>query len=103
MAVARMLLSLFGAVQPAPAVVQAEMVAPAPGAQSTAHYAQSPDALDCAIAERNNLLRAGFSERYASASFLARLAAELPTQTGARSMGRKLRSLAGQYMARELA
>lgn len=87
---------LFGAVAPAQQPAPVEFVAPRRQIQVQA------DALDCAISERNNLLRAGFSERYASASFLARLAQELPTQTGARSMGRKLRSLAGQYMAREL-
>lgn len=103
MTIARGIMSLFGAMATAPAIVPIEMVAPATVAtNSTASYNQSPDALDCAIAERADLVARGYSERYASASFLARLAAELPTQSGARSMGRKLRSLAGQYMAREL-
>lgn len=97
-------LSLFTPMAAAPAPIDAVQVrAPAQStAQLTEQCELSPDALDYAIAERNQLLRAGFSERYASASFLARLAAELPTQTGAKNMGRKLRSLAGQYMAREL-
>ena len=93
-------LSLFTPMASAPAPIDAVQVrAPA---QLTKQCELSPDALDYAIAERNQLLRAGFSERYASASFLARLAAELPMQSGAKNMGRKLRSLAGQYMAREL-
>lgn len=81
----------------APAAITAPAIAQAPAPRP---LSAEKAALDAALNEQAELERAGFSRRYAFASALGRLVAEYP-QYGARSAGRKLRSWAGQIMARE--